>query len=149
MRSHVRVIENHVTVEMPAPPEKVFPWLVEPALLQQWTGGLRDMRALTPGPTRQGSKFSQRLDVAGRSIDADVVITSYEPPRRVATRMTSADFDVDAEASLSAVPGGTKIDFRSDTNLRSFTLRLLQGMIRGAAQQHLEQGFARLRRLLV
>lgn len=61
------------SVEIAAPPERVFPLLVEPASLERWWP---DVAELEP---REGGRF--RMEFAGGESVVTGEVTVYEPPR--------------------------------------------------------------------
>lgn len=61
------------SIEIAAPPERVFPLLVEPEALQRWWPDLAELDA------REGGRF--RMEFAGGESVVTGEVTVFEPPR--------------------------------------------------------------------
>ena len=77
-----RWLGSRTRVEIPRPPEEVFPWLLEEDKVPRWTGHLESYERLGGGELGNGSRVRQVLEVSGRTIDVELEITAYDPPTR-------------------------------------------------------------------
>src|SRR5262245_10918619 len=96
------------TVEIQAPRERVFAWLVEPELMLRWIGGLREFHPRDPGPA-VGARSRQVVEVAGRRMDVESRITAFEPQRLVAAELDGKGFRVDTRHELEDDGAGTTL----------------------------------------
>ena len=85
------------SVELPQPPDQVFPWLLEEDKVPQWTSALKSYSV--HGPPGVGAHAVQTLDLAG-GIKLDMEITRYEPPRGAETRSETNGVKVTSGYSL-------------------------------------------------
>ena len=95
-------------IEIEAPRERVFAWLVEPELMLRWIGGLREFHPLDPEPG-VGARSRQVVDVAGRRMDVESRITAFEPGRLVAAELDGKGFHVDTRHELEDDGDGTLV----------------------------------------
>jgi carbon monoxide dehydrogenase subunit G len=108
------------TVEIEAPRERVFAWLVEPELMLRWIGGLREFHPLDP-----------------------------EPRRLVAAELDGKGFHVDTRHELEDDGAGTTlVRAEAHTRLSGLAGRFLGGLADRGAQRKLEGDLARLKQLL-
>jgi uncharacterized protein YndB with AHSA1/START domain len=95
------------TVVVARPPAEVFPYLVEPDLMQRWIGGLIEFTPLDDSP-RVGARSRQRVEQAGRTWDVESEIVELVPNQRLAARATSSAFASTLSYALEPVPEGTR-----------------------------------------
>ena len=135
------------TIEIGAPRERVFAWLVEPELMLRWIGGLREFHPLDPEP-RVGARSRQVVEVAGRRMGVESRITSFEPERLVAAELVGKGFHVDTRHELEVDGDGTLVRAEAHTRLSGLAGRLLGGVVERGAQRKLEGDLARLKQLV-
>jgi uncharacterized protein YndB with AHSA1/START domain len=135
------------TVVVPRPPAEVFPYLVEPDLMQRWIGGLIEFTPVDEGP-RVGARSRQRVEQGGRTWDVESEIVELVPNRRLSARATSSAFASTLSYALEPVPEGTRLHGTAETRLTGFAGRLLGGVANRAAERKLVADLERLRRLL-
>jgi uncharacterized protein YndB with AHSA1/START domain len=135
------------TVEIAAPRERVFAWLVEPELMLRWIGGLREFHPLDPEPG-VGARSRQVVEVAGRRLDVESRITAFEPERVVAAELDGKGFHVATRHELEDGDGTTRVRAEAQTRLSGLAGRFLGGLADRGAQRKLEGDLARLRQLV-
>jgi uncharacterized protein YndB with AHSA1/START domain len=135
------------TVEIEAPRDRVFAWLVEPELMLRWIGGLREFHPLDPEPG-VGARSRQVVDLAGRRMEVESRITAFEPERLVAAELDGKGFHVDTRHELEDDGDGTLVCAAAHTRLSGLAGRLLGGVVERGAQRKLEGDLARLKRLV-
>ena len=136
------------TVEIEAPRERVFAWLVEPELMLRWIGGLREFQPLDPGPG-VGARSRQVVEVAGRRMHVESRITAFESERLVAAELDGKGFHVDTRHELEDDGAGTtRVRAEAHTRLSGLAGRFLGGLADRGAQRKLEGDLARLKQLV-
>ena len=135
------------TIEIEAPRDRVFAWLVEPELMLRWIGGLREFDPLDPEP-RVGARSRQVVDLAGRRMEIESRITAFEPERLVAAELDGKGFHVDTRHELDGDGDGTLVRAAVHTRLSGLAGRLLGGVVERGAQRKLEGDLARLKQLV-
>lgn len=103
------------SVEIAAPRETVFGWLVEPAKLTEWMGGSGAMPAdpstLAVGFTAQGTMVAPE----GQR-PTTLTVTEWEPPARFGCTLAYEGGDSISVYTLTETPTGTRLELRSDTD---------------------------------
>jgi uncharacterized protein YndB with AHSA1/START domain len=132
------------TVEIPRPPEDVFPWLLEEDKVPRWTSHLETYQALD-GALGTGSRVRQILDVSGRRIDVELEITSYDPPRGAETRFKTNGIEVVNAYALEAAGAGTRLTQSVDAKPSGLTARMLVPIVQPRLEEKLTQDLERLR----
>jgi uncharacterized protein YndB with AHSA1/START domain len=135
------------TVEIDAPRDRVFAWLVEPELMLRWVGGLREFHPLDPAPG-VGARSRQVVDIAGRRLEVESRITAFEPEQLVAAELDGKGFHVDTRHELEDDGDGTLVRAEAHTRLSGLAGRFLGGLADRGAQRKLEGDLARLKRLV-
>jgi uncharacterized protein YndB with AHSA1/START domain len=135
------------TVEIDAPRDRVFAWLVEPELMLRWVGGLREFHPLDPGPG-VGARSRQIVEVAGRRMEVESRITAFEPEQLVAAELDGKGFHVDTRHELEDDGDGTLVRAEVHTRLSGLAGRLLGSVVDRGAQRKLEGDLARLKQFV-
>jgi carbon monoxide dehydrogenase subunit G len=109
------------SVTIPRPREAVFAFIADGENAQRWRSGVLDVRHVSG--TGVGAAYKQGVrGPGGRRVDADYVVTEYEPPRRLAFRTTAGPVRPTGEYRLEEEGTGTRL---------TFSLRADLGGIRG------------------
>jgi uncharacterized protein YndB with AHSA1/START domain len=131
---------NSVTIARP--PDVVFAFVSDGLNAPKWRSGVLDI-ALVSG-SGVGAEWKQGVKgPGGRRIDADYVVTAYEPGRRLAFRATAGPVRPTGDFTLEAVPEGTKLTFSLNVELAGIK-KLLMG---GQVQKTMDAEVAALARL--
>ena len=80
-----------MSVDIEAPPEKVWPYLVEPEKTMAWFTALKRFDWTTE-PGGVGSTFHWYEEAGGREYNIDFETTEWDPPYVFGYRMTEGDF---------------------------------------------------------
>ena len=80
-----------MSVDIDAPPEAVWPYLVEPEKTTQWFTALKEF-TWTSEPGGVGSTFHWLEEASGRQYNIDFETTEWVPNEVFAYRMTDGDF---------------------------------------------------------
>lgn len=135
------------TVEIPRSPEEVFPWLLEQDKVPRWTGSLERYEQLD-GSLRTGSRVRQVLDVSGRTIDVELEITRYDPPRGAETRFETNGIKVVTAYALQPNGGGTRLTQSLEAKAGGLGARMLLPVVQPRLEQKLTADLERLREVL-
>jgi uncharacterized protein YndB with AHSA1/START domain len=133
------------TVEVPRPPEEVFPWLLEEDKVPRWTGNLEAYERLDDGALGPGSRVRQVLEVSGRRIDVELEVTQYDPPRAAETRFSTMGIEVVNAYALEAAAGGSRLTQSVDAKPSGLSARLLVPVVQPRLEEKLTQDLERLR----
>ena len=74
------------SVEINRSPEDVFAYLDQLDRHGEWQPTILEVNVETEGPTRVGSRVTEKRKVPGGPRDVTYEVTEHDPPRRVAFR---------------------------------------------------------------
>jgi uncharacterized protein YndB with AHSA1/START domain len=103
------------TIDIAAPREEVFSWLVEPAKLTAWLGASSGFPE-DPAELRVGYTQTYAMPTQGAPRDATFTITAYEPPTTLGSRLVYEGGDQLSTYRLTDHDGGTRIELLADTD---------------------------------
>ena len=135
------------TVEIPRPPEEVFPWLLEQDKVPRWTGHLERYEQLD-GAIGTGSRVRQVLEISGRTIDVELEITRYDPPRGAETRFETNGIKVVTEYALQGNGAGTRLTQSLEAKAGGLGGRMLLPVVQPRLEQKLTEDLERLKKEL-
>ncbi len=69
-------------IELPAPPERVWELVMDPARLGEWVTIHRALLDADPGPPAAGMHMRQRLHLRGVNVDIEWLLVECDAPRR-------------------------------------------------------------------
>ena len=135
----MRVLE---TVRIERSAEEVWSVIADLDTHTTWRPSVREFRQVSGGPLGVGSRIREVLDLRGREIVIDDVVTAFDPPRRFGIRggWKAADFEVDFRLE----PDGDGTNATMDWPLypKSFLLKiaapLMGRAMRRATKEELE-----------
>lgn len=139
---------NKIVVEINKPPSDVFPWILEPEKLKQWTTGLTEMTRLTPGPVAVGTKSRGVVVMGSVTTVMNAEITALEPNRLLAAHSDAELFSEEIRYELSGQNGKTRLEFSAVTSYKHWFAKLLEPVITLAAQKELVEDIAKLKALI-
>jgi uncharacterized protein YndB with AHSA1/START domain len=135
-------------VEIDAPPDLVFSYLVPAERRLRWMGALRESKQLTDGPPETGSRWRDVFEDFGHHVELEAAVEIYEPPRRLRMKLSSRAVEATSEQRLEAVDGGTRLTTVVESEYKSFTARVAAAVIGRHAQRQLESDLAALKELV-
>lgn len=134
------------TVTIGQTPEKVFSYLTEIEKLQQWTP-FKNVKLLTDGPMGIGSRFTQSVEIIGKTIESEVEVTDYNAPTLLALKSISGPVNFVQSFTLTPTAEGThlKVDMEGEpTGL----LKVAQPLLKPAVEKQLHDQVNKLKHLL-
>ncbi len=140
-----------VTTELPAPIERCYEFVTDPARLQEWVTVHERVLEAPPRPLRAGAEMVQQLRVAGRPVVVHWRAIRVEPPTLVEWEGTGP---LHARARViyrfsSTESGRTHFDYVNEYELPGGPLGRLAGKtVAMLARREAEASLERLRRLL-
>lgn len=116
------------TIRIDRPADAVFAFLTDPANDPTWRSGLREMRA--EGPPGVGRRIHQVVaGPGGRGINADIEVTTYDPPSRYAFRTVSGPVRPEGEYRLAAAGDATDLTFALTAEVGGWKKLLMGGTV--------------------
>ncbi len=139
------------TVVIAAPPEAVWSVVMDPTRLAEWVTIHRAVRAVTPGPPREGSQMEQVLHLRGADLRVRWRLVECHPPSLARWEGHGpARSQAFIEYRLSAVTEGTRFDYHNEFRapfgaLGAIASRTVMGQV---PQREADRSLAALRALV-
>ena len=133
------------SVQVPQPPDEVFPWLLEEDKVPQWTSDLKSYSVA--GPLGTGSRVVQTLELAG-GLKLDMEITRYDPPRGAETRFETNGVKVHSVYTLEPAGAGTRLTQSLEAKASGLQARMVIPIVQGRLEKKLSGDLERLREVL-
>jgi uncharacterized protein YndB with AHSA1/START domain len=102
-----------MSVDIEAPPEKVWPYLVEPEKTMQWFTALKKFDYTSEQHEGNGSTFHWEEEAKGKTYNLDFITTEWVENQVFAYRMTEGDFfkSYDERWEIEPIEGGCRFTF--------------------------------------
>jgi uncharacterized protein YndB with AHSA1/START domain len=88
------------TLEIAAPPSKIFEFMTDPKHLQSWQPDVVDARPLPPGGLQVGAHVGATVQEYGRRFDVDLLVASMKRNEHIAYRMEAPTVSAHVEYRL-------------------------------------------------
>jgi carbon monoxide dehydrogenase subunit G len=138
------------TVEIAAPPERVYDVVMDPARLEDWVTIHHHLEDAPNGPLKKGSKLTQVLRLAGKKFNVRWTVVENDPCVRV---VWEGRGPVASRArvvyELEGNGAGTKFSYRNEYDLPGGALGRIAGRaVSRVTQKELEGSLQRLKSLV-
>ena len=144
-------MKNRYSLEIDAPPQRVFAWLGDSERALQWVPNLVESEDLAVTENKIGSTFRHVYVERGRRMEMQGAVTAYERDRRFACELRGEMFDLTVNYALEDLGGRTRLTQESETRFRGLPMKilgvLLTPLMRRAARRNLDDTFLKLKRL--
>ncbi len=138
------------STDIPAPRERVWKALLDPATLAQAIPGCEKLEAAGEGEFRATMKVG--VAAIKGTFEGKVRLSDLEPPNRyrMAVEGTGGPGFVRGEASmeLSDTEGGTRVAYSADVQVGGLIASVGQRMLGGVSKMMLDQFFGRMTEIL-
>lgn len=135
-------------VTVPAPPEDVFPWMLEADKVPLWVDGVSAYEVVGGGEPALGSRLRQTLTVSGFTMTAESRVVAYEAPRLAATEAETNGMEVRIEYRVEPVADGSRVTQTIAVRPKGLKAKMIAPMVRGQMDAKLPADLERLRRRL-
>ena len=138
------------SIDIAAPPEKVWPFLAEPEKVLEWYLPLQRFEYIGEQQGRQGTRLHFEEKVAGRIMKLNCEVTGWQENKRVAFRMMSGNVmkSYQERWTLEATPSGTRFTFMEQGELPYGIVGKILGLFaQGGSVVTVGQMLARLKTL--
>jgi uncharacterized protein YndB with AHSA1/START domain len=142
----------HVSAELNASPEQLWPWLNETDKVKQWISWLVEVRQDRPA-TGVGTKqiwVMHDSNDGGKPMEIEGIYTEYRPPTRQTVQVSAAgSFDGRETYRVENLGAGkTRLDIDGSYHYSEWWAALLEPLITPAAEKKLRGDVARLKSLV-
>ncbi len=145
-RLYMRTVEQ--STEIAAPPQRVFEFVSELDNLPRWQSGILSTEKTTSGPMQPGERAHVVRQLMGQRIAADLVVTAYEPPRRLELKSEVSGVRAVAVLDVAAADADrSRVTFTMQIAASGFA-SFMEGMVASAAKTDITNSLQMLRREL-
>lgn len=141
-----RPLHYQAQVHILASPEKVFPYLSDPQLMQQWMG---DVTEIDPGedsgnPGQPGATSKLVLYRNGDRLELDSEVLESTPPKELKVRLQNKLFVFVEDYELKSAKDATDLTLNVEANYSGLA-RITAPLVGSSIEEGLEADFHRLR----
>lgn len=142
------MIEFTIEIAIARPPDEVFAFATDPALLPRWQTNTVSAVPEQEGPLRVGSRIREVHEApGGKKMESVVEVEELKPGRVFALRMVEGALPLDARLTFESVGSGTRLRFRVHGQPTG-AARLAQPLLRPALRRQFRRNCAELKRQL-
>ncbi len=141
---------NTFSVDIAAPPSRVFPWIFEAERNKLWLPNLVEAEVLTTAPGTVGNTFRQVYLENGRRMEMLGTVTGYEQDRYLACELRGP-FTLRVDYRLEDLGGRTRVTQHSEVVMTGFMkllFALLKPLMKKAAAKNAAEAFGKLKQLV-
>jgi uncharacterized protein YndB with AHSA1/START domain len=139
------VVEESIVID--APPEDVFAFVTDFRHSPEWQDTALEIRKVTDGPVRVGTRFEGIRKVMGRKMEVAVEFVSYEPSSHARWTLSGGPMSGQVSYHLEPTPGGTRVTNTIELRRSGFP-RLASPLIAAAIRRDVRSAQPRLKELL-
>lgn len=136
------------TIEINRPVKEVYDYVVNVENAPKWQPAVIEVKRLTDGPIRVGTKFSEVAKMMGRRINATCEITELVPNKTFAFKGTS-DGPMEYEATYILEPNGNATVLKITGIFRTKRFwRLLEPILKGEVRKESRQELITMKKVI-
>ena len=128
-------------------PQEVFDVLTNPPKSAQWQSYTDSAEWTSSGPTGVGSMWKTAGKFMGRSVDAELTVTGWEPPRMVSFKSINGPFPMEVTNTLEAQDGGTIVTSTGQADIGGF-FKLAEGLVGKQIEKQIDTDNSTLKLLM-
>ena len=137
------------TIEIARPPEEVFAYLDDLSRHGEWQEQIVSVRVDTEGPTRVGTRATEKRKAGGRELENVYEITEHDPPRHFAFRGLNGPLRPVGGGTVEPVGDGSRSRLTLDLDLEGHGLgKLLRPLALRQARKQVPKDQQRLKEKL-
>lgn len=137
------------SIEIARTPEEVFAYLDQLQRHGEWQEHLVDVKLVTEGPPRVGTRIVQTRRVPGGPREFTLEVTQHEPPRRVSWRGLNGPVRPVGTVTVEPVDDGSRSRVTMELDLRGQGFgKLIAPLARRDARKQVPKNQARLKERL-
>jgi uncharacterized protein YndB with AHSA1/START domain len=131
MRGRKSKMKVHKSIEIAAPPEKIWPFLVEPDKILKWCITFIKFEYTSKQHSGVGTTFYIEEKAGGPLMKLNFRITEWLKNKRIAFSMTSGNFVKDYKQSwtVETIPTGSRFTFMEEVRLPYGIIGKIIGLI--------------------
>ena len=138
------------SIEIAAPPEKIWPFLVEPDKILKWFNLLQKFEYTGEQRSGVGTPFYYEEKSAGRLMKLNYIVTEWVENEKLAFSMTSGPLKKNDQVwSIEAIPSGSRFTLIEDIEMPWGIIGTIMGtlFVGRVVGKHLDEMLANLKSL--
>jgi uncharacterized protein YndB with AHSA1/START domain len=138
------------TIDIAAPPKKIWPFLVEPEKIVKWCITYQKFEYTGDKRSGAGATFYLEEKAGGPLLKANFAITEWVENQKLACKMTSGNFikGYEQKMNLEAITSGSRFTFAEEVKLPYGPIGSIMGFFgKSSSQAHLKEMMAKLKSL--
>ena len=141
------MIEVKQDIHIDKPAAEVFAFISDFGKSAQWQSGLVRSEQTSSGAMGVGATGVVVQKFMGKEMSNEIVVTSYEAPKRFGAKTTSGPVQFQFEASLAEMGGGTHVSMHMTGEAGGF-FKLAEGMVQKELEKSIGGDLAKLKQVL-
>jgi carbon monoxide dehydrogenase subunit G len=137
-------VEASITTKRPI--DEVFAALSDWTNSEKWISSTQSVTKTSDGPIGVGTTWSTVGKLLGRTLEADITATEFEPDQKSAW-VVDKPFKATTTFTLKSVDGGTRVDQTTDAELEGF-FKLAQAVMLPMMKRQLQNDLETFRDLM-
>jgi len=129
------------------PQQEVFDFVTNLSNDPQWQNRIESVERLSDGPIGIGSTWRYITSTLGRKNEADIQMTSYDPPHQSSVKAVSGPVPFENTHTFQAKDGGTLLTFIGQAEFGGF-FKMAEGLAGKQIEKQMEADAAALKKLL-
>ena len=127
----------HKSIEIAAPPEKIWPFLVDPDKILKWCITFLKFEYTSEQHSGVGTTFYLEEKAGGPLMKLNFKITEWVENEKVTFSMTSGNFvkGYDQSWTIQAIPSGSSFTFKEEVVLPYGVLGKIMGFVAGRGSE--------------
>ncbi|MBI5304211.1 MAG: SRPBCC family protein [Chloroflexi bacterium] len=138
-------IERSITLSRPV--DQVFAFMTDLPNLARWQLGTVEMKEITPGPVRVGTRVTMVRLFLGQCVESNLEITDLQPNKSFAMKTIARPMTMRLAYSFESVEGGTRLGMLGELDPKGF-LKLAEPVATQELKRQLESNLDKLKRAL-
>lgn len=138
------------SIEIIAPPEKIWPLLVKPENILKWCITFKKCEYVSDQHSGVGTPFYVEEKAGGPLMKLNFAVNEWVENKKLARKMTSGNFVKGYEQNwtIESIPSGSRFNFAEDVRLPYGVIGTLLGLFaRSGSETHLKKMLANLKGL--
>jgi hypothetical protein len=137
-------------IDIAAPPQKVWPFLVEPEKILKWCITYQNFEYTGDKRPGMGATFYLEEKAGGPLMKLNFTVTEWKENGKFACKMTSGNFlkGYEQKMTLDAIPSGSRFSFAEEIKMPYGPIGSIIGFLgKSSSQAHLKEMLAKLKSL--
>ena len=137
-----------MSIEIASPPEKIWPFLVQPEKILKWCIFLQKFEYSGEQHSGVGTPFYSEEKVGGQLVQLNFVVTEWVENKSVVCRMTSGNFlkGYEQRSTIEIALSGSRFTYIEESKLPYGIIGKILGLfVRSSSEAHVKEMLVKLK----